>query len=103
MDKEGPDIAGEASDNKPQRKRKRGRPSKKVKDDLGPATGPVDKEETPAKVIVVWRDDKGRERTTSYVIHKLTLREDTSEDFSSSGRKTTRIFMSLEGDVLEKM
>lgn len=55
-----------------------------------------------AKVVIVYRDYKGREKTTQYVVEGLTLQEEVHEKYSETGKKQTSIHMSLDCDVVEK-
>jgi len=74
---------------------------KKQKDDLGPTTKNIkDTSEYPT-VIISWKDNRGRARTTQYVMSDLSINEAISEIFSGA-KKETRIHMSLDGTVLEK-
>ena len=68
----------------------------------GPIVHTVKDDREYVKVVIVWRDSKGREKTTSYVMSSLELREDVEEKFTEAARKQTRIRLNLEGDVLEK-
>jgi hypothetical protein len=54
------------------------------------------------KVIISWRDKKGKLRTTQYVMSTLELHESLTDSFSGA-KKQTRIHLSLDGDVLEKI
>ena len=75
---------------------------KKVKDDLGATTKNVDDTRKHATVIVTWRDDRGRERSTQYVMADLNLSENVNETFENA-KKKTRIHLNLDGNVLEKV
>ena len=72
------------------------------REDAGPVVHPVKDDREYAKVIIVWRDAKGKEKTTAYVMANLSVNENVDERFTEAARKQTRIHMSLEGDVLEK-
>ena len=73
----------------------------KTKDDLGPVTKSVPDTSNYVRVIVSWKDAKGRPRTTQYVMADLSLNEGIYEEFKDA-HKTTRIHLSLDGSVLEK-
>ena len=55
-----------------------------------------------SKIMLVFKDSRGREKTTVYTMSSLSLHEDIDEIFNESGKKTTRMSISISGDVLEK-
>lgn len=63
---------------------------------------PVKDDDDYAKVIVAWKDAKGRQRTTQYTMSDLRLNEDINDEFTGSKKKTF-IRMTLEGNVVEKI
>ena len=81
-------------------------PSKPVvqatKDELGPSTKNVKEGSDHSKVLIVWRDARGKQRTTQYTMADLTVNESINEEFNGA-KKTTRIHISLDGVVLEKI
>lgn len=75
---------------------------KKKKKEKPPTLKSVPDDSNYAKVLIVWRDARGRERTTQYVMANLGVREDVEEIFTNA-KKKTQIRLIVEGDVLEKM
>ena len=54
------------------------------------------------KVVLVWRDSKGREKTTTYVVANLVVHEEIDEHFTDGGTKKASIHITIDTDVLEK-
>jgi hypothetical protein len=75
---------------------------KQVKKPAGPATKSVPDDRDHAKVIISWKDARGKLRTTQYVMADLTVNEDINEVFNGP-KKATYFRLSLEGTVLEKL
>lgn len=73
-----------------------------VKDDLGPTTRSTKEDDDYAKIIISWKDQRGRLRTTQYVMAELTINESTNEEFNGA-KKQIRIHVSIDGSVLEKI
>lgn len=67
-----------------------------------PIVHPIKDDRAFAKVIVVYKNAKGAEKTTQYVVNNLTVREEVDEKYSETGRKQVHIHMSLDCDVMEK-
>lgn len=74
---------------------------KKAKDDLGPETKNVRDATDYATVIITWKDSRGRQRNTQYVMVELNINESVHEEFSGA-KKKTHLHLSLDGTVLEK-
>lgn len=74
---------------------------KKLPDELGPKTASVKDDSQSARVIVCWKDSKGRDRTTEYTMADLSVSESISEEFTGA-KKKTHIHVTLEGHVLGK-
>jgi hypothetical protein len=71
------------------------------KDEPPPLT--ILKEEKPyAKVMIIWRDHRGREKATSYTMSSLSLHEDVDESYTETGKKQIHLSISVAGDVIEK-
>jgi hypothetical protein len=78
--------------------------SKKVKDELGEQTRSISDDQFKSKVLVVWRDGKGRQRTTQYIMtNDFELRESLTEQFTANGSKKSFLHLNLDGTVLEKI
>jgi hypothetical protein len=73
-----------------------------VKDDLGPETQPTQDNKNYAIVVVTWKDERGRDRSTQYTMGNLTINENIHEEFHNAKKKTF-IHLSLEGNVIEKI
>lgn len=86
----------------PVRKAKSMSVKKKVKDELGPETKSIQDTAQYATVIVSWKDQRGRDRSTQYIMADLNLSENVHETFENA-RKKTRIHLNLDGNVLEKV
>jgi hypothetical protein len=83
-------------------KKKNPTKNQKALDDLGSATKNVEDPAEYAIIVVTWKDQRGRQRNTQYVMSDLTINENVHETFKGS-KKTTHINLNLDGTVLEKI
>jgi len=74
----------------------------KAKDDLGPTTKSIKDDSDHAKVIISFKDKRGRMATISYTMAELNVSENIAYEFNGA-KRITRIHISLDGVVLEKM
>jgi len=66
------------------------------------ASAPIKDDRFFPKVVLVWRDSKGREKTTTYVVANLVVHEEIDEKFTEGGKKQASIHITIDTDVLEK-
>ena len=69
---------------------------------LPPPIQSIQNDRQYAQIVISWTDDKGRLRTTRYTMADLNVNESVNEEFTGS-KKKTRISLSIEGNVLEKL
>ena len=62
----------------------------------------VKNDDNHVKIVLSWRDNKQRSRTTSYTMADINVHESVTETFSGANKKT-RLFLNIEGTVLEKI
>lgn len=77
--------------------------AKKIPDDLGEQMKPITEDQFKTKVLIVWRDSKGKQRTTQYIMSEdFEIRENLTEQYTASGYKKAYLHLNLDGTVLEK-
>lgn len=96
-----PDILANALQDPIHKEISRSRPVRRKKKDPTPVLKNVPDDKEYAKIIVVWRDQRGMPRSTQYVMADLSVNENVSEEFKGP-KKDIRIHLSIEGQVLEK-
>ena len=67
-----------------------------------PALSVIKDDRGCVKLLLVYKDNRGREKVTTYVVSELAIREEVDEKFTDTGRKQTFIHLSLDCNVLEK-
>lgn len=73
----------------------------KQKDDLGPETKTGSKEEH-TKVIIVWKDARGKEKSVQYIMAEVEAHESLDSIFEGP-KKKTHFHLTIDGMVLEKI
>jgi len=76
--------------------------SKPLKDDLGPPIKNIKDDRDHAKVIISYKDGRGRMATQSYTMAELGISENISYEFKGA-KRVARIHLTIDGVVLEKM
>ena len=67
-----------------------------------PALSVIKDDRGHVKLLLVYKDNRGREKVTTYVVSDLSIREEVDEKFAETGRKQTFIHLSLDCNVMEK-
>jgi hypothetical protein len=71
--------------------------------EVGPLMKAIPDDREYNKIIIIYRDGKGKEKSTSYTVSNLVIEKAVTESYSEKSRRQLRIHMNLDCDVLEEM